>query len=798
MNRMSMHSLKYALVLAFCLAHSASVPGADAPRQVNRAQSSKAIKVEPFDLNEVRLLDGPFRKAMLLDQDYLLSLEPDRLLHSFRVTAGLPSAATPYGGWEEPGCELRGHSLGHYLSACALMYSSTGDARFKQRTDSIVTALAQCQDALPSKGFHPGYLAAFPESFFDRVDAQKPVWAPYYTLHKIMAGLLDTAVECDNPQALAVLEKMADWLEFRLDRLTEAQKQGALRNEFGGMGEVLANLFAITGKPAHLKLAKSFDHAVVFDPLAKGEDHLNGMHANTQIPKMIAAAREFEVTGESRYHDIAENAWHFVAETRSYVIGGHSDHESFFPTNQFAKHLTPETAETCNTYNMLKLTRHLFEWNPSSRYMDFYERALYNHILASQDPQRGMFTYLVSLKPGHFKTYSTPFNSFWCCVGTGMENHAKYTDTIFMHTEDSLYVNLFIASELNWQSRGLVVRQETKFPASDTSRLVFKCDKPQSFTLNIRKPYWAEKGMTVRINGKKASVENTTAGYWSVLREWHNGDRVDLRIPMTLHGEPLPGETNIVSVLYGPLVLAGELGTEGLKGRSPYVRNQLDQVRIPTPQETVFVGTPEDFLSHIHRVPGKTLKFRTEGLARPGDVTLIPFHQMHYQRYNVYWKVYNTAEWESRKAELAVAATRRQDLERRTIDRIHPGEQQSETDHKLQGQNTHTGEQMGRKWRDASDGGWFSYQIKVSPGQPLKLVCTYWGGDAGARRFDILVDGKILATQVLNRNQPGTFFDVEYPLSEEWTRDKSKLTVTFQATPGNMAGGLFGISALKP
>ncbi len=796
---MRMPFLKYSLVLALCLVNS--VPGAtpDAPRQVKRAQASKAVQVEPFDLKEVRLLDGPFRQAMMRDQDYLLSLEPDRLLHAFRVTAGLPSTAAPYGGWEEPGCEVRGHSLGHYLSACALMYSSTGDARFRQRTETIVAALAKCQEALPSKGFNTGYLAAFPESFFDRVDAQKPVWAPYYTLHKIMAGLLDTAVECDNPQALAVLERMADWLEFRLNRLTEVQQQGALKNEFGGMGEVLANLYAISGKPAHLKLARAFDHAAVFDPLAKGEDRLNGIHANTQIPKMIAAAREFEVTGEGRYHDIAENAWHFVAETRSYVIGGHSDHEFFFPTNEFAKHLSAETTETCNTYNMLKLTRHLFEWNPSSRYMDFYERGLYNHILASQDPLRGMFTYLVSLKPGHFKTYSTPFDSFWCCVGTGMENHAKYADTIFMHGADSLYVNLFIASELNWQARGLLVRQETTFPNSDSSKLIFNCDTPQLLRLHIRKPAWAEQGMTVSINGKKVEVNetSTTAGYWSVLREWQNGDRVDIEAPMTLHCEPLPGETNIVAVLYGPLVLAGELGTEGLKGVSPFTPNQLDHVHIPTPPETIFTGSPENVLSHIHRVSGKTLRFRTEGLGQPKDVTLIPFHQMNYQRYNVYWKVYSVAEWESRKAEIAVAEAHRRDLERRTIDRIQPGEPQPETDHKLQSQNSNSGEHMGRKWRDASNGGWFSYQVKVTPNQPAKLICTYWGEDTGARRFDILVDGKKLATQELSRNQPGKFFEVEYPLSEEWTRDKSRITVTFQAAPGNFAGGVFGISVVK-
>jgi uncharacterized protein len=317
-----------------------------------RVQAKIPMKAYPFNLPDVRLLNGPFRDAMLRDQQYLLSVDADRLLHNFRVNAGLPSSAKPLGGWEAPDVELRGHSLGHYLSACALMYSSTGDERFKTKAEAIVAELAKVQQAMPLRGFHEGYLSAFPEEFFDRVDVAQRVWAPYYTLHKIMAGLLDVYAHCNDQQALDVLVKLTDWVKFRVDRLSEDQQQRALETEFGGMNEVLANLYAVTGNPEHLRVARKFDHRAVFDPLARGVDSLNGLHANTQIPKAIGAAREYELTGEDRYHDIASFFWQRVAHYRSYVIGGHSDDEHFFSIEQFSKHLGAASTETCNTYNM--------------------------------------------------------------------------------------------------------------------------------------------------------------------------------------------------------------------------------------------------------------------------------------------------------------------------------------------------------------------------------------------------------------------------------------------------------------
>ena len=607
------------------------------------------LQAEPFPLSQVRLLDSPFRAAQLRDADYLLSLDTDRLLRNFRVNAGLPTTALPYGGWEAPDCELRGHIVGHYLSACSLMYASTGDARFKDRVDAIVAGLAECQAALATNASHPGYLSAFPESFIDRVENRKPVWAPWYTLHKIMAGLLDSYQLCDNTQALVVLTNMADWVKFRVDRLSVDKMQASLNTEFGGMNEVLANLYAVTGNPDHLRLAEAFNQKRIFDPLAAGEDRLNGLHANTQIPKMIGAARQYELTGDTRDAGIAKFFWERVALHRSYVIGGDSDREHFFPVTDFARHLSPETAETCNTYNMLKLTRHLFEWSPDAVTMDFYERALYNDILASQDPEEGMFVYLMSLKPGHFKTYSTPEHSFWCCVGTGMENHAKYGDTIYFHNDRELFLNLYIPSELSWQEKGLVVRQETRFPAQDTTRLVFKCENPVPLALKVRWPAWAEK-LSIRINGKRQTINGAPESYVTIDRTWQNGDQVEIKLPMKLHTEPLPGATNIVALLYGPIVLSGELGRNGMP--NPYAENQTAFVRVPDPAVPVFVGSEKSLLEHV-KSAGGPLTFRTHGVGHPADVTLIPFYEMQHQRYSVYWSLVSQADWKANPQKMA-------------------------------------------------------------------------------------------------------------------------------------------------
>ena len=613
------------------------VSAAVAHAQANADQSLPVMKAGPFPMTDVRLLDGPFRDAMLRDRAYLLGLNADRLLHNFRVTAGLPSSAEPLGGWEKPDCELRGHFVGHYLSALALMYASTGDESLKKKADYLVAELAKCQEAMPAMGYNQGFLSAYPEELFDRVDAGKKVWAPYYTLHKIMAGLLDVHQLCGNALALAVLDKMADWLKFRVDRLSHEQMQNALNEEHGGMNEVLANLYAITGNPDHLKLARAFNHEKVLNPLADGVDRLDGLHANTQIPKVIGAARQYELDGDPRMRAAAEFFWQRVALERSWVIGGDSDGEHFFPIAKTSEHLSHVTAETCNTYNMLKLTRHLFEWEPSGQAMDFYERGLYNQILGSQDPDSGMMTYFVALKPAHFKVYSTPLDSFWCCTGTGTENHAKYGDTIYFHGADSLFVNLFIPSELTWKERGILVRQETKFPDEARTTLTMTCAKPAKLALKIRKPAWAANA-SVSVNGK---IQNTRAenGYFMIDRTWKTGDRISVKLPMQLHLEALPDDTNTVAVLCGPLVLAAELGADGLPPNGQEAKNQGDFNKVADPAPPVLTGAPADLLAHIAPVAGIANTFRISQTAPPQDVTLVPFYRVHHQRYVVYWKL---------------------------------------------------------------------------------------------------------------------------------------------------------------
>jgi len=749
--------------------------------------------VEPFPLSDVRLLDGPFRDAMLRDQKYLLSLDPDRLLHTFRLNVGLPSSAQPLGGWEEPKCELRGHSLGHYLSALSLMYASTGDGAFKRRVDHIIAELAICQSHSVSAGFHEGYLSAFPESFIVRVEQRQKVWAPWYTLHKIMAGLFDANRLCGNTQALEVLANMANWVKFRVDRLSHEQMQKSLDTEHGGMNEVLANLYAVTGNTNYLALSAAFNHEKVLDPLAHGEDRLDGIHANTQIPKIIGAEREYELTGDPQFLTVANTFWDSVALRRAYVIGGHSDHEHFFSTNDFANHLSPETCETCNTYNMLKLTRELFALQPEPAKMDFYERALFNHILASQDPETGMFVYFPSLKPGHFKVYSKPEDSFWCCVGTGMENHSKYGETIYFHAADSLYVNLFIASELSWKEKGLVIRQETGFPENDTTTLKLKAEKPVSFALKIRQPAWAVDGLFLAINGEKQPMKSSPGSYFTVSREWRDGDRIEIRLPMRLHTEPLPGVSNEVALLYGPIVLAGKMGTNAMP--SPFIKRQTELSRLPAPAAPVFVCEAEKLLEHVQPVSGQTLTFRTQGIGRPEDVTLIPFYRMHRERYSVYWKQLSETAWQAHQVELAAAEARRIADEARVVDSVNPGESQSETDHHFQGGDTHSGDFKNRKWRDASD--WFSYELRILPDQPQKLACTFWGSDGGHREFDVLVDGKIIATQQLKKERPGEFFEATYPIPVEFTNGKNTAVVKFVAHTGNRAGGVFGVRILK-
>jgi DUF1680 family protein len=741
-----------------------------------KVENKIPIKAYAFDLRDVRLLDGPFKHAQELDHQYLLSLDPDRLLHNFRINAGLPSSAQPLGGWEEPKGELRGHFVGHYLSACALMYAGTDDLQLKERANQIVAELAKCQDKIGT-----GYLSAFPEEFFDRVESRKEVWAPWYTLHKIYAGLVDVYVYCDNQQALEVARKFADWAKARTDKLSDEQMQKMLGTEHGGMNDVLAEIYAITGDQKYIKLAQRFNHRAVLDPLSRREDKLTGLHANTQFPKVIGAARQYELTGDGTFNTIATYFWNVVTRERSYVIGGNSDGEAFSPKEELSKHIGPTTTETCNTYNMLKLTRHLFCWDPNAEYSDYYERALYNHILTSQNPENGMMCYYVPLKTGSTKAFSTPLDSFWCCVGTGVENHTKYGDSIYFHDGDrNLYLNLFIASELNWKDKGVKIRQETKYPLEATTHLIFTCEKPVEMNLNIRHPYWAVEGIQVAVNGKKESVTSKPGSYFILSRVWKSGDAVDITMPMTLRIEAFRDDPRKLAFMYGPLVLCAELNRErefpALIGEEEQI---LSSIKPAADKSLTFTGSPAVFRSVTDTA-----------------FTLVPFYQMFNKPYIVYWDRLTESQWKEKQEQYKAELARQEELDARTVDKVVIGEPQSEGAHELKGEKTQAGDFGNRKWRHAADGGWFSFAMKISPDKPAELVCTYWGSDRG-REFDILIDGTKIATEVLNNNSPDKFFDVTYSVPQELTKGKDRVTVRFQGHEKKTAGGVFGCRIVR-
>jgi DUF1680 family protein len=765
----------------------------------NAPTAFNPLVVVPFDLTNVTLLPGPFQTNMLLDEQYLLSLDPDRLLYNFRANVGLSASnASPYGGWETPSDTLcLGHTVGHYLSACSQMYASSGNAQFKARTDYIVGELAKCQAAATAAGYNTGYLAAFPESYIaDLINETQNSYfsVPWYTLHKVMAGLLDTYQHTGNNQALTVLTNMANWVQFRLDLLTSSQIQAMLNyREYGGMNEVMANLSAVTGNTNYLRIAADFDKQSLFVPLSADQDVLDGLHANTQIPEIIGAAREYELDGAASYLEIANFFWNRVANYRSFVIGGNSESEHFFPITDFPSHLTPETCETCNTYNMLKLTRHLFEWAPSAALMDYYERALYNQILGSEVAP-GSVTYFVALEPGSFKTYSTSNNSFWCCAGTGMENHSKYNDTIYFHDTNSLYLNLFIPSQLNWPDKGMTVVQNTTFPQGDTTTLTFQCTNGLPLTLNLRYPSWAQAGMFLFINGVAQTVTNNPGSYVSVSRNWQNGDSVQVKLPMTLRTELLQDATNTVALFYGPILLAGVLGTNGMPV-SDYAAGQLDLVGTAIPAVTVplVVSDIPTILSNIVSVSGQPLTFQTMGLGEPRDITFVPFYQVQHQRYAVYWNLMTSAAWQQFANSNAVA-------EASVIDQVSIGDLTSEAAHNLAATNSNTGTYGGVNWRDANENlsaaGSFGYTMSVLPNAATSVACTYWGGDSGKRVFDILVNGTVIATQTLNNSNPGQYFTVQYAIPSSLTAGQTNVAILFNAHAGNVAGGLFGLQTV--
>ena len=577
--------------------------------------SDLGVSAYPFPLGAVALLPGPFKDNMTRTTNYLEFVDPDRLLFTFRTNVGIHTDAEPCGGWEAPQVEVRGHNTGHLMSALAQAYANTGTASLKAKGDYLVSSLAACQAAAPAAGFHPGYLSAFPESFFDRLETGQPVWAPYYVIHKIMTGLLDQHLLAGNAQALTMAKALAGWVKARTDPLSYDRMQALLlATEFGGMPEVLAHLYQVTGDENLMATARRFEHAFILDPLAEGRDELDGLHANTQVPKIIGALREYNATGTDRYLAIAANYWDIVTGHHMYEIGGFTNGEHFHAPDAIADQLSKTTCECCITYNTLKLTRSLFFTDPSrADYMDYYERALFNQILGQQDAtsKHGFVAYYIPTQAGGYKTYSNDYDNFECDHATGMESNTKYMDSIYFQSGETLYVNLYIASVLTWPGRGITVRQDTTFPAADTSRLTFTGSG--HVALKIRIPYWTE-GATVRLNGVVQSLAATPGTYVTIDRTWATGDRVELTLPARLSFARTPDQPSVQVAKYGGIVLAGQYGRDSLNGELP----TLDA-------------------SSVKQDPNNPLHFT--GAASTGPVSLRPFYQTEHQYYTVHWKV---------------------------------------------------------------------------------------------------------------------------------------------------------------
>jgi len=751
-------------------------------------QEVVSFRVLPFNLTDIKLLDGPFLKATELDAKILLTYEPDRLLARFYTEAGLKPKAEHYLGWENE--SLAGHSLGHYLSACSMMYQTTGDKRFLERVNYIVSELKFLQDASGN-----GYIGAFPggkkileeEVAKGNIRSQgfdlNGIWSPFYTEHKIMAGLREAYHLCGNQVALEVEKGFADWLDGIVSPLNDEQIQKMLRCEHGGISETLADLYADTKDKKYLRISKVFYDKAILDPLKEGKDILPGKHCNTNIPKLIALSRIYELTGDSTDRKAAEFFWHTVINHHSYVTGGNGNEEYFGPEDKLTNRLGEGTTETCNVYNMLKLSEHLFEWDASALVADFYERALFNHILSSQNPLTGNVTYNLSLEMGGFKDFQDPF-SFTCCVGSGMENHSKYGKNIFYHNYNELFVFQYIASQLTWKEKGIILTQKTSFPEEQGSQFEFSCDKPVNLTVQVRYPSWAKNGISIKVNGRNKRVTCTPGSFVPVKRIWKTGDKIEVNIPFSLRLEPMPDDSSRVAVMYGPLVLAGDLGpiADTASKNAMYVPVMLTGIRDPS--------------SWIKPVEGRSNTFITVNTGRPRDIELRPFYATSDRRYSIYWDLFNEQKWQERKSDYSAELARIKELKKAEIDFVQPGEMQPERNHNFKSGNSSVGSFKERANRE-SRGSWFSFDLKTISDSPVALVVDYWGGFPGAKRFDILVNDKIIATENISNKKDGQFISVQYDIPDDCLKGRSEITVKFQAQPGNMAGPVFGVRTIR-
>ena len=679
-------------------------------------------KVEYFGISDVRLTRSAFKHAEDMDIQYLLALNPDRLLAPYLKGAGLPPKADNYTNWENTG--LDGHIGGHYLSALSFMYAATGNEEIGRRLDYVLSELKRCQDTAGD-----GYLCGVPDGrkMWKEIEqgnvraatfGLNDRWVPLYNIHKIYAGLRDAYLVAHRDEAKDMLVKLTDWMERTTANLTDAQMQDMLRSEHGGLNETFADVAAITGDKRYLTLAHRFSHDIILNPLLKQEDKLTGIHANTQIPKVIGFKRIADIEKNDDWSKAADFFWHTVVNNRSITIGGNSVYEHFHPADNFEPMRTSEQGpETCNTYNMLRLTKMLYATSADAKYMDYYERALFNHILSTQDPVQGGFVYFTPMRSGHYRVYSQPQTSFWCCVGSGLENHARYGEMIYAHKgNDQLYVNLFIPSTLKWGD--INIEQSTSFPDEEGTSVIVtsKKGKNKKFTLNIRVPEWVNEGeLSLTINGKTEKV-NIADGYVKVNRSWKDGDKLHISMPMHLRAIDMPDNSHNYSFLYGPIVLASRMGTQrqdGMFADDSRGGHIAQGPRLPLQNMPVVVGSTEDILSHITKTDGK-MEFTLKGVSPENyeGMKLEPFYRIHESRYMVYWPVLSASEVAKRQEEVARQESIAQALEARTADKVTCGEQQPESDHFVKMEWSGTGNDGGVQWREPRQ--WFSYRMKTN------------------------------------------------------------------------------------
>jgi DUF1680 family protein len=789
----------------------------------------RILAARRLSLHDVRLLGGPLKQAQDADIKYLLELEPDRMLAYYRQTAGLTPKAKGYGGWDGGGRNLTGHIAGHHLSAISAMWAATGDRRFKDRVNYMVGELKLVQDK-----HGDGYLCALEggrKCFNSLAKGEIKAasfdlngeWSPWYTVHKTFAGLRDAYRFTGNNAALHVEAKYAGWAAGILSGLTDAQIQHMLETEFGGMNEVLVDLYADTGDERWLELSYDFEHLAFVEPLQRHEDALGGKHANTQFPKLIGSAERYAYTRTPA--DLLGSAffWDQVTQHHSFSTGGDGTDEYFGPPDHLGERVHGRTAESCNVYNMLKMSRQMFSLTPDVHYADFHERALFNHAMASINPDNSRMCYMVPVGPGVTHEYQNMFESFTCCVGTGMENHALAGDGMYYESGNKLWVNIYAPSTARWPAAGVHLAMESDFPIGETAKLTLQLQKPREFTLALRRPYWAGDGFSVRVNGTVVPDQNAeparpaganggstrrplysspvpVSSYVNVKRTWRSGDVIDVTLPKSLRLERTPDVPSRAAIMWGPLVLAGDLGPAPTRRRGEEDDGDgTGEHKAAIVPVLVAADMPIDkWVVPAADMPGH---FQTVGVGHEPDaggiaheVNLVPFYQVHDRTYSTYWDIITPAQWSAEKADFVSEAARERKLQSATVAFVKPGDPASEKQFDYQaGEGITSQHVIGRASRAGRS--WFSYDMPVEAGHPMVLVATYYSADrrTSPASFDILVDGQQVAEQKVERTDPGRFYDVSYPISAALLHGKSHVTVRFQAKDRSQIAAVFGV-----